>query len=240
MLLDGVMGKGLSLKGKVVAITGASGALGRSLIAELSEQGAQVIALTTSPNLSFQLGSKPQVEVLVWQLGAEAKLSDRLQKIDLLILNHGINVYGDRSPAAVQTSYEVNAFSTWRWLELFLATVRDSEDRTNKEVWINTSEAEVNPAFSPLYELSKRTIGDLTTLRRLDAPCTIRKLILGPFKSSLNPYGVMSASWVAWAIVALAKSGFRNIIVTVNPITYLVYPIKECLRSLYFRLFSRK
>ena len=112
----------------------------------------------------------------------------------------------------------------------------ESSHRALKELWVNTSEAEVNPAFSPLYELSKRTLGDLITLRRLDAPCIIRKLIFGPFKSQLNPYGVMSPSWVAAMAVALAKRDFRNIIVTINPITYILLPLKEAFQSLYFRL----
>ena len=115
----------------------------------------------------------------------------------------------------------------------------DSRHVATKEVWVNTSEAEVNPALSPLYELSKRTIGDLVTMRRLDAPCVIRKLILGPFKSDLNPYGVMSAGFVAKAIVALAVRDIRNIIVTINPLTYVLYPIKELSRSWYFRWFTK-
>jgi hypothetical protein len=149
-------------------------------------------------------------------------------------------VYGDRSAAAIQKSYEVNAFSALKLAELFFETVTKSSHRALKELWINTSEAEVNPAFSPLYELSKRTLGDLITLRRLDAPCIIRKLVLGPFKSQLNPYGVMSARWVSRAIVALAKRDFRNIIVTINPITYIAFPVKEFFQSLYFRLFTSK
>ncbi|NEQ63341.1 MAG: sterol desaturase, partial [Moorea sp. SIO4A1] len=94
-------------------------------------------------------------------------------------------------------------------------------------------------AFSPLYELSKRTLGDLVTLRRLDAPCVVRKLILGPFKSNLNPVGVMSGDWVAQQILNLATRDVRNIIVTINPITYLAFPVKEFFVSLYYRLFSR-
>ena len=66
----------------------------------------------------------------------------------------------------------------------------------------------------------------------------MRKLVLGPFKSNLNPVGVMSADWVAKVIVGLAKRDFRNIIVTINPITYILFPIKETMQSLYFRLFS--
>lgn len=233
-IVDKLLGTSLALKGKTVAITGASGALGQALIAELSKHGAKVVALTTSDR-AFAEG----IEVLHWQIGAEEELRSRLQKVDIFILNHGVNVYGDRTPAAIQTSYEVNTFSTWRLAELFLETVTESSHKALKELWINTSEAEVNPALSPLYELSKRALGDLITLRRLDAPCIIRKLVLGPFKSQLNPYGVMSASGVARAIVALAKRDFRDIIVTINPITYILFPIKEFFQSLYFRLFSK-
>jgi hypothetical protein len=50
----------------------------------------------------------------------------------------------------------------------------------------------------------------------------------------------MSGRWVAWAIVALAKRDVRNIIVTINPITYLVFPIKEFCQSLYFRWFTTR
>lgn len=234
-IVDKLLGTSLALKGKTVAITGASGALGQALITELSKQGAKIVALTTSTP-EFAEG----VEVLQWQIGAEEQLRSRLEKVDIFILNHGVNVYGDRSPTAIQTSFEVNTFSTWRLAELFLGTVTESSHKALKELWINTSEAEVNPALSPLYELSKRTLGDLITLRRLDAPCIIRKLILGPFKSQLNPYGVMSTSDVAWAIVALAKRDFRDIIVTINPITYIAFPMKEFFQSLYFRLFSSK
>lgn len=234
-MVDKVLGTSLSLRGKTVAITGASGALGRSLITELSHRGAKVIALTTSPDAVFN----DAVDVLTWSLGAEEELSDRLKTVDILIINHGVNVYGDRSFAAIQQSYEVNTFSAWKLAELFLSTVQKSSDRALKELWINTSEAEVSPALSPLYELSKRALGDLITLRRLDAPCIVRKLILGPFKSQLNPYGVMSPRFVAWAIVALAKRDCRNIMITVNPLTYIVFPVKELMQSLYFRLFSR-
>ncbi|MBD2091063.1 bifunctional sterol desaturase/short chain dehydrogenase [Microcoleus sp. FACHB-1515] len=233
--LDKMLGTSLSLKGKTIAITGASGTMGRSLMSELAKQGAKLIAITTATDAQFDVPA----EVIVWQSGAETKLRDRLQKVDILIINHGINVHGDRTPEAIARSFEINTFSAWRFAELFLSTVQKSSDRALKELWINTSEAEVSPALSPLYELSKRTLGDLITLRRLDAPFTIRKLILGPFKSNLNPVGVMSADWVAWAIVALAKRDFRDIIVTINPLTYIFFPVKEVLRSLYFRLFSR-
>jgi NADP-dependent 3-hydroxy acid dehydrogenase YdfG len=242
--LGRVLGSALSFKDKSIAITGASGTMGRALATELSKQGARIVALTTSPNLNFQIADNDNqhnqtVEVLTWQLGHETEIRARLQEIDILILNHGVNVLGARDSQSIYKSYEVNTFSVFRWINLFLETVTDAPQITTKEIWVNTSEAEVNPALSPLYELSKRAIGDLVTLRRLDSPCKIRKLILGPFKSDLNPYGVMSSGFVAWAIVALANLGFSDIVVTINPITFIAYPLKEFLRSQYFRAFSR-
>ena len=234
-MVDKVLGTSLSLKGKVVAVTGASGSMGQALIHELMRQGAKTIALTTSDRLQ----DTDRMNVVNWQVGQETQLRDRLRQVDILVINHGINVHGDRTPDGIQASLEVNALSAWRLAEIFFETVNDSTDRATKELWVNTSEAEVSPAFSPLYEISKRLIGDLISLRRLDAPCVIRKIILGPFKSHLNPVGVMSASWVARMVVALAKRDVRTIIVTINPLTYLVFPLKEWGRSLYFRLFSR-
>lgn len=236
------MGTALSLKGKTIAVTGASGTLGRSLLHHLHARGAKVIALTSKGEaltLSVKGESLP-VKTITWQVGKESELAALLEKVDILILNHGINVHGDRTAEAIAKSYEINTFSSWRLLELFFNTVRTNEDVAKKEVWVNTSEAEVSPALSPLYELTKRALGDLVTLRRLDAPCVVRKLILGPFKSNLNPIGVMSAEKVAGQIVNLATRDVRNIIVTINPLTFLAYPIKEFCVATYFKLFSRK
>lgn len=241
-LVDKLMGTALSLKGKTVAVTGASGTLGRSLLLHLHKAGAKVIALTSqAETVTINIdGENREINTVTWQTNREKELADLLEKVDILVVNHGINVHEERTPEAISLSYEVNTFSSWRLMELFFNTVRDNEDIARKEVWVNTSEAEVSPAFSPLYELTKRALGDLVTLRKLDAPCVVRKLILGPFKSNLNPIGVMSSDWVAKQIIKLAKSDFRTIIVTVNPLTFVAFPIKEFLVSTYFKLFSRK
>ena len=233
-LSDKIMGTSLSLKGKTVAVTGASGTLGRALIKRLADQGAKPIALSRSADAVIE----GAIKVVPWRTGQEQELKDVLSRVNILVINHGINVHGERSADAIAKSLEINALSAWRLMEMFLETVDNRWGPATKELWINTSEAEVNPAFSPLYETSKRLLGDLITLRRQDAPCVIRKLILGPFKSNLNPVGVMSADWVAGAIVQLAKRDIRNIIVTINPVTYFAFPIKETMQSVYFKLFS--
>lgn len=235
-LVDKVLGTGLSLQGKKVGVTGAGGALGQALCGELQRAGAQVTALTTHPE---GFTAQSPMRVIGWQIGRELELVPLLETLDILIINHGVNVYGRRDFAAIETALSVNALSVLKLMELFLDTVTGAEAKATKELWINTSEAEVSPALSPLYELSKRLIGNLITLKRLDNVCVIRKLILGPFKSQLNPYGVMSPQWVAKGIIALAKRDFRNIIITINPLTYIFFPLKEFVTSLYYRCFSR-
>ncbi|WAS05614.1 bifunctional sterol desaturase/short chain dehydrogenase [Gloeomargaritales cyanobacterium VI4D9] len=235
-LVDKVLGTGLSLKGKKVGVTGAGGALGQALCAELQRAGAQVTALTTHPE---RFTAQSEMRVVSWRIGRESELVPLLETLDILIINHGVNVYGRRDFAAIETALSVNALSVLKLMELFMNTVTGAEAKATKELWINTSEAEVSPALSPLYELSKRLIGNLITLKRLDNVCVIRKLVLGPFKSQLNPYGVMSPQSVAKGIIALAKRDFRNIIITINPLTYIFFPLKELATSLYYRCFSR-
>ena len=239
-LVDKLLGTALSLKNKRIAVTGASGTLGKALLTQLHFAGAKVTALTSSDTeitLDLPQGEMP-LTTLSWRAGEEAELLTQLNKIDILIINHGINVHGQRDSEAIAKSYEVNTFSTLRLMETFFKTIKSDRDMVRKEIWVNTSEAEVNPAFSPLYELSKRATGDIVTMSRLNAPCAIRKLILGPFKSNLNPIGIMSADWVAKQIVNLAKRDVRNIIVTINPLTYILFPIKEFCVTNYFRFFT--
>lgn len=239
-LVDKFLGTALSLKNKRVAVTGASGTLGQALMTQLHLAGAKVTAFTSSGNdLSLDVSGKNiLIKTVSWQIGQEQELLKHLDKIDILIINHGINVYDQRDQAAISKSYEVNTFSVLRLMESFFKTIKSDRDMIRKEVWVNTSEAEVNPALSPLYELSKRATGDIVTMRRLDAPCIIRKLILGPFKSKLNPVGIMSPDWVARQIVNLAKRDIRNIIVTINPLTFILFPLKELCVANYYRWFT--
>jgi hypothetical protein len=81
------------------------------------------------------------------------------------------------------------------------------------------------------------------SLRSLDRqganPCRIRRLVLGPFRSALNPYGVMGAGFVAGQVIAQARRGIGLVIVTPNPLTYLLFPLLTAVRYGYFKLTSR-
>jgi monoglucosyldiacylglycerol epimerase len=227
-----------------VAVTGASGALGQALLRRFHGRGAQLIALCHSSaplQLAGPDGQPIPLRQVLWQVGQEAALEPLLAQVDVLVINHGINVHGDCSAAATGRSLEVNALSAWRLLELFAAVAQRREGARRAEVWVNTSEAEIQPAVSPLYEISKRLLGQLLSLRapELAQALRLRRLVLGPFRSALNPVGVMGADWVAGEILRQADWDCSLIIVTPNPLTYLLMPLATLGRWAYVGLLRR-
>jgi NAD(P)-dependent dehydrogenase (short-subunit alcohol dehydrogenase family) len=227
-----------------VAVTGASGALGQALLRRFHGRGAQLIALCHSSaplQLAGPDGQPIPLHQVHWQVGQEAALEPLLEQVDVLVINHGINVHGDCSAAATVRSLEVNALSAWRLLELFAAVAQRRQGRRRPEVWVNTSEAEIQPAVSPLYEISKRLLGQLLSLRapELAQALRLRRLVLGPFRSALNPVGVMGADWVAGEILRQADWDCSLIIVTPNPLTYVLMPLATLGRWAYVGLLRR-
>lgn len=122
---------------KTVAITGASGALGQALLRQWHRRGVRLLALcATDTPLAVQdeQGGLIPLEQIRWCAGEEESLRPRLQEVDVLVLNHGINLHGDRSADAVARSLEVNALSSWRLLELFAAVVQERASGDRKSV----------------------------------------------------------------------------------------------------------
>lgn len=232
----------------LVAITGASGTLGMALLRRWHRRGARLIALChrSQPlELRDEDGRPIPLRQVCWQVGEEQRLAELLREVDVLIVNHGINVHAARDAEAVSSSLQVNALSAWRLLELFAAQAAEAPTGSGgcrREFWLNTSEAEIQPAVSPLYEISKRLAGQLFSLRALDlAPrLRLRRLVLGPFRSALNPIGLMDADWVAAQVLRQAWDwDLSLVIVTPNPLTYVLMPLAVLSRWLYFRLTSR-
>lgn len=221
-----------------IAITGASGALGSALRKGLQRRGATVIGISRSP---APQDDGPVQDWLVWNGQIDAALEALLLGVDVLVINHGVNPLGRRDAPAIAETLQANLMSAQALIDLFLRQTHQLPDRrqVHRELWVNTSEAEVGPAFSPIYEVSKRSLGTLLTLQTLDAPCTIRRLVLGPFRSGLNPYGPMSADFVAERILDLVAWDLRLIIVSFNPCTYLLAPLARLMDALYGRLCTR-
>ncbi len=221
-----------------IAITGATGSLGSALRKGLQRRGATVIGISRKP---APQDDGPIQGWLVWNGQSDPALEALLLDVDILVINHGVNPLGRRDPMAIAETLQVNLMGAQALIGIFLHQSRHlpEQRRVRRELWVNTSEAEVGPAFSPIYEVSKRSLGTLLTLQSLDAPCTIRRLVLGPFRSGLNPYGLMSAGFVAERILDLAAWNLRLIIVSFNPCTYLLAPLAQWMDSFYGRLCTR-
>ena len=202
-----------------VAVTGASGALGQALLQAWHRRGAQLVAISSRDQplvVHDRDGGTIPLRQVRWQTGQEASA----------------------------TALEVNALSSWRLAELFVQQAAGRPGQAAPELWFNTSEAEIQPAVSPLYEISKRLLGQLISLRSLDwasgkRPIRVRRLVLGPFRSELNPIGLMGAEFVANQVLTQAHWGCNLIIVTPNPLTYVLMPLTTLGRWLYYSLTSK-
>ena len=228
---------------KTVGITGASGALGKELTKLFRQKGYRVIGFTHSKTDS-EINLESPNEWIKWECGKESKLATHLKKIDILILNHGIYNLS-RENSNYENSIEINALSKFKFLNLFEDIALKNDSLIKKEVWINTSEAEILPALNPSYEISKSLIGKLVSFKKnllnQDAKkkLIIKKIILGPFKSELNPIGIMSPKFVSKKIYNLANSKNYLIIISPNPLTYLLFPLKEFFNFLYCQIIYR-
>ena len=224
---------------KTIGITGASGALGKELTKIFREKGFKVIGFTHSKK-NHEINSNSPNEWIEWQCGKEFLLREHLEKIDILILNHGIYDISKKN-SSYENSIEVNALSNFRFIRLFEKIAADNNSKVAKEIWINTSEAEILPALNPSYEISKSLIGQLVSFKKnlLDKntrkKLKIKKIILGPFKSELNPIGIMSPEFVSNRIYNFANLNIFLIIVSPNPLSYVLFTIKELYYFLYCR-----
>ncbi len=224
-------------KTRTIGITGATGALGKELTKKFRKKGYQVIGFTHSNN-NYELNSDSPNEWIKWQCGKEFSLKKHLKKIDILILNHGIYDVSKKN-SNYENSIEINALSKFKFLNLFEEIALKNNSPIAKEIWINTSEAEILPALNPSYEISKSLIGQLVSFKKnlldnhVKKKLKIKKIILGPFKSELNPIGIMSPEFVSNNIYNFAKLNIFLIIISPNPLSYILFPIKE----LYFFLY---
>jgi len=225
---------------KTVGITGASGALGKELTKLFRQKGYKVVGFTHSKT-DNKINIESPNEWIKWECGKEATLKKHLKKLDILILNHGIYNLS-RENSNYENSIEINALSKFKFLNLFEEIALKNESDIKKEIWINTSEAEILPALNPSYEISKSLIGQLVSFKKnlfnkdTKKKLIIKKIILGPFKSELNPIGIMSPRFVAKKIIDLATLNSYLIIISPNPLSYLLFPVKEFFNFLYCQI----
>jgi monoglucosyldiacylglycerol epimerase len=199
-ILDRVCGTALSLEGKTVVLTGASGALGSALQPLLEAKGARVLALKSGRDFG----------------PFDARGSDaQLRVADILVLAHG---------SKLEQAMEANCHSFVALIERFRALT--SARAQPVEVWAVGSEIEAHPSWGneelAVYSRSKRAFARHAWRYFRDRSFVYRHIVPSGFRSQMG-WGLLSARTTARIALALIMRGFRYVPVTYTGFALLNY-----------------
>lgn len=199
-LFDFIFGTANPLQGKLIALSGASGALGSNMKRLLEKEGATVIPLKYGVDYTYENYDN---------------LKTHLARADILCLCHGSKY--DNTQAA-------NCDSFIAIIELF-RSVRERK-LLPLEVWGVGSEIECHPYFGIKklkgYATSKRNFARKARLYFRDRDFIYRHIVHSAFTSKMGP-GLMSANFAAKATIFWLKRGLKYIPVTYTGFALLNY-----------------
>jgi hypothetical protein len=199
-LIDYIFGSSQHLRGKRIAMTGASGALGSNMKRLLEKEGAEVTAFKYGVDYTYVNYDK---------------LKDKLAHTDILFLCHG---------SKLENAQEANCDSFVNIIELFKA-VRKRE-LIPVEIWAVGSEIEFHPTFGIKklipYSVSKRNYAKKAREYFHDRDFQYRHLVHSAFMSKMGP-GLMTASFAAKATLFLIKRDFKYVPVTYTGFAFFNY-----------------
>ncbi len=208
-LFDRLMGTACQIRGRRVALTGASGAFGSALKELLEGAGAVVIPLKYGVD---------------YRDGDYSGADEALAGAEILVLAHGAK--GDRA-------MEANCDSFLALIDRFKAQARTRQ--VPGEVWGVGSEIECHPAFGipelQSYARSKRAFARHAARLMQDREILYRHIMPSAFRSRMGP-GLMSARTAAGVAFWLIRRGFRYVPVTYTGIAFLNY-VPFCLRGVF-------
>jgi hypothetical protein len=207
-LFDRLMGTACQIRGRRVALTGASGAFGSALKDLVEGAGAVVMPLKYGIDYTDEDYS-----------GADAALEDA----DILVLAHGAK--GERA-------MEANCDSFLALIDRFKVQARHRQ--VPGEVWAVGSEIECHPAFGipelQSYARSKRAFARQAARLMQDREILYRHIVPSAFRSRMGP-GLIGARTAAAIAFWLIRRGFRYVPVTYTGIAFINY-IPFCVRGL--------
>jgi hypothetical protein len=197
-LFDRLMGTACQIRGRRVALTGASGAFGVAMKSLLERAGAVVMPLKFGVDWTYLDYS-----------GADSVL----ETADILVLAHG---------AKGGCAMQANCDSFVALIERFKALTQGRQ--VPVEVWAVGSEIECHPAFGDPslhdYARSKRAYARAAARLVYHPDVLYRHIVPSAFRSRMGP-GLMSASASAAIALWLIRRGFRYIPVTYTGIAFL-------------------
>jgi hypothetical protein len=197
-LFDVLMGTACQVRGRRVALTGASGSFGSAIKELLERTGAIVTPLQFSVDWSYEDYS-----------GADAVL----ESADILVLAHG---------AKGEQAMQANCDSFLALIDRFKSLTRHRQIPV--EVWAVGSEIECHPTFGNAglrsYARSKRAFGRAAARLVHDRDILFRHVVPSAFRSRMGP-GLMSGRTAAAIAFWLIRRGFRYVPVTYTGIAFV-------------------
>ena len=197
-LFDGLMGTACQVRGRRVALTGASGSFGSAMGSLLEHAGATVIPLRFGVDWNYEDYS-----------GADAVL----ESAEILVLAHG---------AKGEQAMQANCDSFLALFERFKSFALHRQ--VPVEVWAVGSEIECHPTFGNpglrSYARSKRAFARAAATLMDDPHVLYRHVVPSAFCSRMGK-GLMSGRTAATIALWLIRRGFRYVPVTCTGIAFL-------------------
>jgi monoglucosyldiacylglycerol epimerase len=197
-LFDLLMGTACQIRGRRVAMTGASGAFGSAMRDLLERAGAVVVPLKFGADWTYEDYSKTDCAL------AEA---------DILVLAHGVK--GEQAMQANCTSFLA-------MIDRFRSLTQHRQ--VPVEVWAVGSEIECHPAFGDSnlrsYAQWKRAYAQMGAQLMVDRGLLYRHIVPSAFLSEMGP-GVISGRTAATIALWLIRRGFRYVPVTYTGIAFV-------------------
>lgn len=180
-------GKGTTIEGKSVLVTGANRGIGKALVEEALRRGAALVYAGTREPMSHP---DERVRPLTLDVTDPAHIRDaaeRVESLDLLINNAGIALYDDLSdPTTVERQLAVNFHGPYAVTQAFLPLLTEAQGA----IVNNTSLMAVAPfPVTPGYAISKAALFSLTqSLRALLARngVSVHAVLTGPTDTDMT------------------------------------------------------
>lgn len=199
-LFDVFLGTSISLKGKMIALSGSQGALGKEFSKLLSKENVKGI-VTLKYGVDYSENNF-------------GNLDELLKNVDILIVLHG----------SLNTPYFSHVESFKKMIEVFLKV--NPIKKVPLEIWAVGSESELHPVFNKrqkAYAKSKRIFAKYAKYLYSSQNIIYRHIVPSSFSSGMNVHGIMTPGFTARYALFLIKRGFRYVPVTFTGVALLNY-----------------
>jgi NAD(P)-dependent dehydrogenase (short-subunit alcohol dehydrogenase family) len=177
----------MKIADKTVLVTGANRGIGQALVAEALRRGAKRVYAGTRRSLAHSDGRVTPLTLDVTNAAQIQAAVERVESLDILINNAGVDLHGDLSDrAALERHLAVNLFGTYDVTQALLPLLTRSRGAI---VNVLSLAAVASLPFTPTYSISKAAAFNLTqSLRALLAGRGVRvhAVLTGPVDTDMT------------------------------------------------------